>query len=85
MHLHPDGKEGKTMDQNGILKYVEPVLNFCRKRLNNPYDAEDLAGDILLHVLTGMKKYSINSPDAWIWRCCRFIRNYDHQIEWYSY
>ena len=66
------------MDQNGILKYVEPVLNFCRKRLNNPYDAEDLAGDILLHVLTGMKKYSINSPDAWVWRvarnrCARFI------------
>ena len=59
------------MDQNGILKYVEPVLNFCRKRLNNPYDAEDLAGDILLHVLTGMKKYSINSPDAWIWRVAR--------------
>ena len=59
------------MDQNGILKYVEPVLNFCRKRLNNPYDAEDLAGDILLHVLTGMKKYSIDSPDAWIWRVAR--------------
>ena len=59
------------MDQNGILKYVEPVLNFCRKRLNNPSDAEDLAGDILLHVLTGMKKYSINSPDAWVWRVAR--------------
>ena len=52
------------MDQNEILKYVEPVLNFCRRRLNSIYDAEDLASDILLHVLTGMKKYEIDSPDT---------------------
>ena len=56
------------MDQNEILKYVEPVLHFCRKRLNSPYDAEDLANDILLHVLTGIKKYEIESLDAWVWR-----------------
>ena len=59
------------MDQNEILKYVEPVLNFCRKRLNSPYDAEDLANDIILHVLTGIKKYEIDSPDAWVWRVAR--------------
>ena len=59
------------MDQNEILKYVEPVLNFCRRRLNSIYDAEDLASDILLHVLTGIRKYEIDSPDAWVWRVAR--------------
>ena len=56
------------MDQNEILKYVESILRFCKKRLNNSYDAEDLAGDIILHVLSGMKKYEIKSLDAWVWR-----------------
>ena len=56
------------MDQNEILKYVEPILRFCKKRLHNSHDAEDLAGDIILHILSGMKKYEIESLDAWVWR-----------------
>ena len=56
------------MDQNEMLQYVEPILRFCRKRLSSSQDAEDLAGDIILHVLTGMKKYDIQSLDAWVWR-----------------
>ena len=59
---------GNTVDQNEMLQYVEPILRFCRKRLSSSQDAEDLAGDIILHVLTGMKKYEIQSLDAWVWR-----------------
>ena len=60
-------KEENTVDQNDILKYVEPILRFCKKRLNKIQDAEDLASDIILHVLSGMKKYEIKSLDAWVW------------------
>ena len=69
------------MDQNEILKYVEPILRFCKKRLNNNHDAEDLAGDIILHVLSGMKKYEIESLDAWVWRIAhnRYARFIDAQ------
>lgn len=69
------------MDQNEILKYVEPILRFCKKRLNNNHDAEDLAGDIILHILSGMKKYEIESLDAWVWRIAhnRYARFIDAQ------
>ncbi len=59
------------MDQNKIIPYIEPIFRFCRKRLSNPYDAEDLAGEILCHVLDGMGKYNIASLDAWVWRIAR--------------
>ena len=61
-------KEGNAVDQNEMLKYIEPILRFCKKRLNNNHDAEDLAGDIILHILLGVKKYEIKSLDAWVWR-----------------
>ena len=67
------------MDQSIILKYVEPILRFCKKRLNNSHDAEDLAGDIILHVLAGMKKYEIKSLDAWVWRIAH--NRYAHFID----
>lgn len=56
------------MDQDEILPYVEPIFRFCRHRLSNRYDAEDLASEILCHVLDGMGKYEIKSLDAWVWR-----------------
>ena len=56
------------MDQNEILRYVEPILRFCKRRLNNSHDAEDLASEIILHILSGMQKYKIKSLDAWVWR-----------------
>ena len=49
------------MDENKILPYVEPIFRFCCKRLSNRYDAEDLASEIICHVLDGMKKYRIES------------------------
>lgn len=56
------------MDENKIIPYIEPIFRFCCKRLSNRYDAEDLASEIVCHVLEGMKKYRIESLDAWIWR-----------------
>ncbi len=69
------------MDQNKILPYVEPIFCFCRKRLSNPYDAEDLASEILCHVLIGMEKYDIQSLNAWVWRIAhnRYARFAEHQ------
>lgn len=75
------------MDENIIIPYVEPIFRFCCKRLNNRHDAEDLASEIICHVLDGMKKYKIDSLEAWIWRIAhnryaRFIdkRNREQMI-----
>lgn len=56
------------MEQDDIIPYVEPIFRFCRARLSSRYDAEDLASEILCHVLDGMRKYDIRSLDAWVWR-----------------
>lgn len=56
------------MDENRIIPYIEPIFRFCCKRLSNRYDAEDLSSEIICHILDGMKKYRIESLDAWVWR-----------------
>lgn len=61
----------EDMNQDKILEYVEPIFRFCRKRVNNTQDAEDLAGDIILHILDGMHRTNIHSLDAWVWRVAR--------------
>ena len=68
------------MDENRIIPYIEPIFRFCCKRISNRYDAEDLAGEIIYHVLVGKNKYKIESLDAWVWRIAhnryaRFIDN----------
>lgn len=75
------------MDENKIIPYIEPIFRFCYKRLSNRYDAEDLASEIICHILEGMNKYQIISLDAWVWRIAhnryaRFInhRNNDHIV-----
>lgn len=69
------------MDENSILPYIEPIFRFCCKRLANRYDAEDLSSDIICHILDGMKKYRIESLDAWVWRIAhnRYARFIDAQ------
>jgi len=51
-----------------IIPYVEPIFRFCYKRLSNRYDAEDLAGEIICHILSGLNKYEIKSLNGWVWR-----------------
>ena len=45
------------MDEHKIIPYIEPIFRFCYKRLISRYDAEDLASEIICHVLEGMNKY----------------------------
>ena len=59
------------MDENEIVKFVEPIFHFCVKRLNNRQDAEDLASEIMVHILSGIKKYHIASLEKWVWRIAR--------------
>jgi len=54
-------------NDNEIIQYIEPILHFCIKRLNNRHDAEDLAGEIMVHILSGIRKYKIESLEKWIW------------------
>jgi RNA polymerase sigma-70 factor (ECF subfamily) len=54
-------------NDNDIIQYIEPILHFCLKRLNNRNDAEDLAGEIMVYILSGMRKYKIESLEKWIW------------------
>lgn len=75
------------MDESEIIAYVEPIFRFCCKRLSDRYDAEDLAGEIICHILDGMSRYHIASLDAWVWRVAhnryaRFIdsRNKDQRV-----
>lgn len=58
----------KQNNDNEMIRFLEPVLGFCLKRLDNYADAEDLAGEIILSALAGMKTYKIDSLDAWVWR-----------------
>lgn len=61
-------EEGSKQEEGSIIPYIEPIFRFCCNRLSNRYDAEDLAGEIICHILDGMKKYRIDSFDAWVWR-----------------
>ncbi|MCM1538714.1 MAG: sigma-70 family RNA polymerase sigma factor [bacterium] len=75
-----EGRED-SVDENVIISYIEPIYRFCCKRLNSRADAEDLASEILCHILAGMKKYKIESFDAWVWRVAhnRYARWIDRQ------
>lgn len=60
--------KGACMDGNDVIPYIEPIFRFCYRRLNSRYDAEDLASEILCHILDGMRRYKIESLEAWVWR-----------------
>ena len=55
-------------EEHEILRFVEPVFQFCVRRVGSRADAEDLASEILLHVLDGLRKYEIGALEAWVWR-----------------
>ena len=69
------------MDENKIIPYIEPIFRFCYKRLSNRCDAEDLASEIICHILEGMNKYQIESLDSWVWRIAhnRYARLIDNR------
>ncbi len=51
-----------------LVPFVEPVLRFCLSRVSHRADAEDLAGEIMLHALVGLRKYEVTNVEAWVWR-----------------
>jgi len=57
--------------EDEIVEYIEPIFNFCVRRLNTRHDAEDLASEIMVHVLNGVQKYEIDSLEKWVWRIAR--------------
>ena len=69
------------MDENKIIPYIEPIFRFCYKRLSNRCDAEDLASEIICHILEGMNKYQIESLNSWVWRIAhnRYARLIDNR------
>lgn len=79
--MQPKRKEDKKLDENKVIPYIEPIFRFCCRRLSNRYDAEDLAGEIICHILDGMSKYQIESLDAWVWRVAhnRYARFMDNR------
>lgn len=65
---------------------MEPIFRFCCKRLSNRHDAEDLASEIILCVLDGIKKYKVENLDSWVWRIAhnryaRFINTKNKSAE----
>lgn len=56
------------INENEVIQFIEPILHFCTRRLHNRCDAEDLASEIMVHVLSGIRKYEIDSLEKWIWR-----------------
>lgn len=42
-------------EDNELIRFVEPVLRFCLARVSSRSDAEDLAGEIMLHALEGLR------------------------------
>lgn len=74
------------ISESEIIEYIEPVYRFCANRLHNRQDAEDLAGEIMVHILSGVRKYRIDSLRAWVWRIAhnryaRFIDKQSHALE----
>ena len=45
--------EEEAVEGNEIIPYIEPIYRFFCRRLSQRYDAEDLASEIVCHVLDG--------------------------------
>ncbi|MCL2284982.1 MAG: hypothetical protein FWC32_01295 [Firmicutes bacterium] len=59
------------INQNETVRFIEPIFHFCVKRLNSRHDAEDLASEIMVHVLNGLQKYEIDSLEKWVWHIAK--------------
>ncbi len=52
--------------------YPEKLYYFCLKKCSDPQEAEDLSSEILLHVLTALKRGAdVENFPAWFWRVAR--------------
>lgn len=52
--------------------YMEKLFYFCLRKTGNSFEAEDLTSDIMLNILTALKKGVIPSSfSAWVWQIAR--------------
>lgn len=52
--------------------YTEKLFYFCLKKTGNSFEAEDLASDIALNVITALKKgFCPDNFPAWVWQIAR--------------
>lgn len=58
----------QNRDDSRIISLVEPIFRFCYAKVSNRQDAEDLASEIICHILDGLNKYEILDFEAWVWR-----------------
>ena len=55
-----------------VSDYLEKLFYFGLKKTGNAHEAEDLASDVSLDVLTAIEKGTeINHFSAWVWRIAR--------------
>lgn len=53
-------------------EYLGKVFYFCLKKTGDPHEAEDLASEISVSVLSQLRKGNLpEHPSAWIWRIAR--------------
>ena len=55
-----------------VSEYLEKLFYFCLKKTGDAHEAEDLASDVALDVLSAIEKGTeIDSFSAWVWRIAR--------------
>ena len=52
--------------------YMGKLFYFCLKKTGNSYDAEDLASDVSLCIISELRKGTVPASfSAWVWRIAR--------------
>jgi len=62
-------REDRYLDK--VASYSEPIYRYCVKRLGATEEAEDLAQEILVEAIEGLRRHEVDNLDAWIWTVAR--------------
>ncbi|MBR6917971.1 MAG: RNA polymerase sigma factor [Clostridia bacterium] len=54
-----------------VSEYLEKLFYFCLKKTGDVHEAEDLASDISLCVLSGIETREIDNFPAWVWQTAK--------------
>ncbi len=62
----------EALINNLMENHLERIFYFCLRKTTNAYEAEDLASDILLNILTSLNRGTAPRMfDAWVWTVAR--------------
>ena len=73
-----------------ISDYMDKLFYFCLKKTGDQYEAENLAADIVLNVLSSHKRWPATvNFSAWFWQIARnrysvWVRKKDEHDKWIS-